>query len=316
MVRIVVPEFAFETGLSTVRRTIDVAPEADNLVELVDFSNHLATDRAVCANRRYLFLRLLPLVVAFNQSSSWTYIYARATELASGLHQRSAVRGTYQRDSGALHKSQRDIPTHFVAHPDASSADYAQVVIAVVERVVSVYRQLTAVVVQRRPEVKLNQSHSVFEFAPLILRANRATVRNIYVPLTQVLWSAELNTVARQTAVWMLRHQHFDYAASQFADRLVLRLNSHVRHRSRGARRDGHLPAVRLSVDNARPARAVRLHVGKVAEIRNVDSRRQCSLQNRLSRFCVYGLPVYRELDRLGHITRLDLPDAYGWASS
>ena len=122
------------------------------------------------------------------------------------------MRRAYQRNTRPLHERQCDISAHFVAHSDATRADDAQVVVAVVQRVVSMNRQVAAVVIQRRAQVQLDQSHRVLEFAPLILRADGATVSYVDVALTHILRTAELNAVACQATVRVLGHQQLDNA--------------------------------------------------------------------------------------------------------
>ena len=52
----------------------------------------------------------------------------------------------------------------------------------------------------------------VFEFAPLVLRADRAAVGDSYVSLANVLWSAQLDSMAGETAVRVLGHEQLDNA--------------------------------------------------------------------------------------------------------
>ena len=79
------------------------------------------------------------------------------------------------------------------------------------------YREVAAVVVEGCPQVEFDRSDGVLKLASLVLRADRASISDIDMTLANILRTAQLDPVTRQTSVGMLRHQQFDDAASQLA---------------------------------------------------------------------------------------------------
>ena len=74
------------------------------------------------------------------------------------------MRCAYECHAGTAGKRDGVVEADFVADSDTARADDTQVVVAVVERVVGVDRQVTAVVQKRRVEVQFYRANGVFEF--------------------------------------------------------------------------------------------------------------------------------------------------------
>ena len=301
MVRVVVPKLALEARLATVGLTGKVALEPDHLVEPVHLRHHLAPDRAVGANGRDLLYGLLPFVITLNERAGGTNVYAGAAKLAARLEQRFPARGPDEGHAGSAGQGEGRIEAHLFTDAHATRADDAQVVVAVVERVVGVYRQVAAVIVERRAQVQLHAAHGVFQLATFVLGANRAAVCDADVALADVLRAAQFDPVAGEAAVRVLGHQEFDYVPAQVCDLLRLRIHHQVRRDRRCAGGDNSFPAAHFRFDDAGPARPVRLHLREVAQVRDVDAGVHRRLQHGLARLRLYRLAVDRERNVVCH---------------
>ena len=149
-------------------------------------------------------------------------------------------------------------------------------------------------VVERRGQIQLHKADGVLQFATFVLGADGATVGHGYVTLTDVLRTAQFGAVAGQATVRVLRHKQIGDPAPEINNLFAVGLHDHVRHDRSRAGSLNTLAATGLSGHHAHAARAVRLHSREVAKIRNVNIRVLRSLNDRLARFGLDLVAVYR----------------------
>ena len=128
-------EPALYTSLTVVDLTIEHGQSIDEPASLVPHL-HATSDRAVRAGRLDEIIRFaLPFTGFFSECAGRTDRNTRAAEFASGLDMVPAERGTHNCFRTAIVERQHPGSAHFLAHPHASTAQNADVVVAVVKRV-------------------------------------------------------------------------------------------------------------------------------------------------------------------------------------
>ena len=202
-------ELALEAALALIRGAVPVRDGPYQPVPLVDFDGHLAAYGAVRTYARDLLDRLVPLVVTLDQRASGADVDARATELAARLEEGRPIGGAYQGPPGALQQCYRAIATNLSTHPDAPHTGDAQVHVHLPVRVVDLEGQVSVVVGQWGIHFHLKIPHRILQLALLIFRARNAAIVDGYVPQTDVRRPAQLDAMAGQAAVGMLRQQQF-----------------------------------------------------------------------------------------------------------
>ena len=248
---------------------------------------------------------LVPLVVALHQRADGADIDAGAAELAAGLQQRHALRRADEHGAGALDHRDGVIAAHLLADADAAGADDAEVVVAVVEGVAGLHLEVAVVVGQRRLHVDVHITHGVLELAPLVLGADDAAIEDADVAEADVLRPAQLDAVAGQAAVRVLREQQLHDALAQAANLLPQRAHHHALGDGEGAGGGGAPAALHLNAAHA--ARAVGLHARPVAEVGDVHVVVDGRLEDGLPRLGLYLNAVYGELDGLRHCASLSV---------
>ena len=149
VVDVLEPELALEARLPQVRRGVQLRHRAHDALPVVDLVGHRAADRALGADRLLDARRALPLVGSLGERSHGADVDARAAELAAGLQQRVAHHRADEHLARALRHAYRDVAAQFVARPRAARADDAEVVVAVVERVLGLHLQVAVLVRER-----------------------------------------------------------------------------------------------------------------------------------------------------------------------
>ncbi len=294
-----VAELAHVAELPGVDRRFPVADGADDAPAAVDLEVHLAADGAVRARGLDRRDGLVPLVIALHEGADGAHVDAGAAELAARLEQRYPLRRADEHGTGPLDHRDGVVAAHLLADADAARADDAEVVVAVVEGVARLNLQVAVVVGQRRFHVDVDITNGVLELAPLVLGADHAPVHDAHVAQADVLRPAQLDAVARQAAVGVLREEQLQHALSEASDLRAQGVHDHAVRDGQRAR-GGRSPAA-LDLDAAHAARAVGLHARPVAQVRDVHVVVEGRLQHRLPRLSLDLNAVYCQLDGLRH---------------
>ena len=154
------------------------------------------------------------------------------------------------------------------------------------------------------------EARRVLQLAALVLRAGHAPVDHVDVAQADVLRPAQVDPVARETAVRVLRQQQVQRRVAHLHGIAALGVHHHaVAHRQRAGRRR---PALALDLDDTHTARAVRLHAGVVAEVRDVDAGVVRRLHHHLAGLGRDLPPVYRDRDLVSHVLPCFVPSPPG----
>ena len=127
---------ALDTGLAPIHGAFFGGNRADDPPPLQAKSDQ-ATLGAKRAKRIYLAVKSRIIIsVFFGQRARRADIEAGAAELAVGVQQPPAERGSDRSSRTAVEKGQSRSPPDFGADPDAPSAENAKIIIAIKERIV------------------------------------------------------------------------------------------------------------------------------------------------------------------------------------
>ena len=292
-------ELPLEAGLAVVGLRLQVRDGADHLAALVNLQLQLASHRAVRAGGGHALHRLLPLVLRLHQRAHRANVDARAAELAAGLQKRGAMSRPNQGDPCPLRKRDCAVDPYLLAGPYAAPAHDAQVVVHVVEGVFALYGQVPVFVVQGRRKAGAYVQGGVLELAPVVLGAGHAPVGDRDVAQAYVLGPAQLDAVAGEAAVGVLRYHQLRNALAQ---RLyLLRVGPHHHVVGHGRRARGGSASGVLNLDHAHAARPVGFHSGVVAKVRDVQSGIHGRLYDRFTRLGPYFLAVYDQAEISDH---------------
>ena len=292
-------ELSLEAGLSTVGGGVDVGHRTDQPVRRVDFQIELAADGAMGANGVFNPRRLLPFVLSFDQGAYRAHVYTGTAELATRLQERRAEGRPDQRRTAAFGEAYRVVAPELLTRPDAPAANYAKVVVPVVEGVGNLQRDLAVLVLQGGLQFHPQVADRVLQLAPLVFGTGDASVIHRNVPQANVAGAADINPVAGEATVGMFGYEHLHHRAAQIDHVRGLTPDFHlVLHGKDAGCRIAPPP---LYTHDAHATGGERFHSRVVAKVRDVHSGFNGGFQHHFPGLGSDLHPIYRDGNVIGH---------------